>query len=100
MVGTLDYMAPEQTTPSPAIDIRADIYALGATLYFLLTGEPPIPCSGSLSTKVMALQFRSPRPLTYYRSDVDQDLQAIIDRMLAKARENRYATPIECAWAL
>ncbi len=100
VVGTLDYMAPEQTTASSVVDIRADIYALGATLYFLLTGEPPIPCSGSLSTKVMALQFRSPRALSYYRPEVDQDLQEIVDRMLAKARENRYATPVECAWAL
>ena len=62
ILGTADYLAPEQAVDSSAVDCRADLYALGGTLYFLLAGHPPFP-DGAAITKLMAKQFREPPPL-------------------------------------
>ena len=94
VLGTIDYMAPEQMELGTELDIRADIYALGATFYFLLTGEPPLP-TGNMTTKVFALQLREPRSIKEFRSDMDTGLERIVSRMLAKAPKNRYENPDE-----
>ena len=57
VLGTADYLAPEQALDSHAVDIRADIYSLGATFYFLLTGSPPFP-EGSVAQKLIWHQNR------------------------------------------
>jgi serine/threonine protein kinase len=99
VLGTADYLAPEQARDSHDVDIRADVYSLGATFYFLLTGQPPFP-GGTLNQKLLWHQTRAPRPVTALRPEVPQGLAAIVARMLAKDVRERYQTPAEVAWAL
>jgi hypothetical protein len=99
VMGTPDYMAPEQATDPHAADIRADIYSLGCTLYYLLAGAVPYP-EGTVVDKLLAHVERSPKPLTELRGDVPLELTRIIGRMLAKDPAQRYQTPAEVAQAL
>ncbi|QJW98974.1 serine/threonine protein kinase [Frigoriglobus tundricola] len=94
VLGTADYLAPEQAMDSHTVDIRADIYSLGATFYYLLTGSPPFP-EGSVAQKLIWHQNRPPRPLKSLRPELPDDLIAIVDRMMAKEPAQRFATPSE-----
>ncbi|HZZ77562.1 MAG TPA: serine/threonine-protein kinase, partial [Gemmataceae bacterium] len=96
-LGTADYLSPEQAIDSHAVDIRTDIYSLGVTFYFLLTGKPPYD-GVPLAQKLLAHQMRQPPPIT--RTDVPAPLLAIINKMMAKRVEDRYATPGDVAEAL
>src|SRR5262249_9639176 len=89
------YLAPEQAV-SNMVDIRADIYALGGTLYFLLTGQTPYP-DGTIAAKLVAHQTREPRPVESFRSDVPAGLLRFLRKMLAKDPEDRYQEPIAVA---
>lgn len=95
-VGTPDYMAPEQARDSRSVDARADIYSLGATFYFLLTGQTLFPV-GSALEKVLAHIERKPRPATDLRPDIPPEVANILNRMLEKNPANRYQTPGEVA---
>jgi hypothetical protein len=97
--GTPDYSAPEQARDPDNADIRADVYALGGTFHFLLTGQPPF-LGGSALQKMLAHQDRPPRPVSEFRADVPDPLLALLERMLAKDRAERPATPVEVARAL
>ena len=99
MVGTPDYMAPEQAESAGRADIRADIYSLGCTLYHLLTGEPPFP-GGAPLQKLFLHQSRQPRLLSELRRDVPAELAEVMRRMLAKDPAQRYQTPGEVAGEL
>jgi len=99
ILGTVDYLAPEQALDSSNVDIRADIYSLGATLYFLLAGHPVFP-EGRAGQKLMWQQWRDPAPIDTVRPDVPDALAAIVHRALAKKREERFQTPQEMADAL
>jgi serine/threonine-protein kinase len=99
IVGTADYLAPEQAETPAAASIRADIYSLGCTLYHLLTGQPPFP-GGSLLQKLVKHQQAQPRPISELRSDVPASLAAIAAKMMAKRPEERYRTPSAVAAAL
>jgi serine/threonine protein kinase len=98
VLGTADYLAPEQAV-SNMVDIRADIYALGGTLYFMLTGQTPFP-DGTIAAKLVAHQTREPRPVESFRNDVPPGILAVLRRMLAKDPADRYQEPIEVAEAL
>ena len=98
VLGTADYLAPEQAV-SNVVDIRADIYALGGTFYFMLTGQSPFP-DGTIAAKLLSHQREEPRPVTEFRGDVPADLLAILDRMMRKDPEERYQTPEELHEAL
>jgi eukaryotic-like serine/threonine-protein kinase len=98
VLGTADYLAPEQAV-SNVVDVRADIYALGGTLYFMLTGQTPFP-DGTVAAKLVAHQTREPKPVDEYRSDVPPGLLAVLRTMMAKDANDRYQTPIEVAEAL
>jgi eukaryotic-like serine/threonine-protein kinase len=98
-MGTLDYLAPEQALDFHAADIRADIYSLGCTFWFLLMGQPPFP-GRSLAETLMSHQTREPAAIEKARSDVPPGLAAVLRRMLAKRPEDRYRTPAEVADAL
>ena len=102
MMGTLDYMAPEQGTGAHEVDSRADIYSLGATLYKLLCGEAPF--SGSkYNTPVkmmMALATGQAPSIATKRDGLPPDLVGIVDRMLARNPGDRFATSQEIADAL
>ncbi|WP_439629856.1 serine/threonine-protein kinase [Gemmata sp.] len=98
-LGTVDYQAPEQALDFHAADTRADIYSLGCTLFYLLTGEPPFGV-GPLAAKLMKHQQAEPPDLAAVRPDVPPGLAALVRRTLAKAPADRFATPGEVAAAL
>ncbi len=98
-LGTADYIAPEQVMDSHDVDIRADIYSLGATFYFMLTGWPPFD-GLPIADKLMAHQMKQPRPITDYRGDVPASVLAIVGKMMAKSADQRYANPGDLADAL
>lgn len=99
VLGTADYLAPEQALNSHDADSRADIYSLGATFYFCLAGKPPF-ADGTVAQKLIWHQTRQPAPLSTIRDDIPDGLLAVIEKMMAKERENRYQTPREVADAL
>jgi hypothetical protein len=99
LMGTPDYMAPEQAADPHGADIRADIYSLGCTLYFLLAGQAPFPGSTGLD-KIMAHIERMPEPVSRFRPDVPTGLAGVLNRMLAKDPAQRFQTPAEVARAL
>jgi WD40 repeat protein/serine/threonine protein kinase len=96
VMGTPDYIAPEQALASHGVDIRADLYSLGGTLYFLLTGQVPFP-GGSLAEKLMKHQFEEPPAVERLRPDVPPGVSAVVRRLLAKRPEERCQTPAELA---
>lgn len=102
VMGTLDYMAPEQASDTHSVDIRADLYSLGCTLYHLLAGSPPFSGSqyATILKKMMAHANSPVPPLSDIRSDVPPDLLSVLDRLLAKESSERFATPAEVAAAL
>jgi len=99
VLGTADYVAPEQTLNSHEVDIRADIYALGATFYYMLAGHPPFP-DGSVADKLLWHQTRPPTPIRQLRPDVPEGMAMILDKMMAKDLRNRYQLPEEVESAL
>jgi len=99
MMGTPDFMAPEQAIDFHQVDIRADIYSLGCTFFFLLTGRPPFP-GGSAFQKLMRHQQAPPPDVTTLRADLPAGLNAVLQRMLAKTPQDRYQTPAAVATAL
>jgi len=94
VMGTVDYMAPEQALDCTEVDIRADIYSLGATFYFALSGRSPFE-GGSTTQKILWHQVRDPESLERIRADLPTDLIALISRMMAKDPANRFQTPEE-----
>ncbi len=99
VLGTPDYLAPEQSKDSHNVDIRADIYSLGCTFYYLLTGAPPFP-EGTVAQKLLWHQTRPPTPVRSYRPEVPEGLAAVLHRMLAKNPAQRFQTPAEVIEAL
>jgi uncharacterized protein (TIGR03067 family) len=99
VVGTPDYIAPEQAGDATRADIRADIYSLGCTLYHLLAGHPPFP-EGTSVQKVRAHAGCLPRPLSEIRPDVPVGLGRAVARMMAKDPAARYQTPAEVVEAV
>jgi uncharacterized protein (TIGR03067 family) len=99
LMGTLDYMAPEQALDFHNVDIRADIYSLGCTLYYLLTGQPPFP-GGTLAHKVLRQQQAQPQPIEQLRPDLPAALPQLLNHMMAKQPEARYQSPAELGSAL
>jgi len=91
VLGTADYLAPEQALDSHTVDARADIYSLGCTLYFLLTGRPPFT-EGTLAQRLMAHQTKTPPAIESLRPETPTSLVAIVGRMMAKQADERYAT--------
>src|SRR5262249_52906780 len=80
-------------------DIRADIYSLGCTLYYLLAGQVPFP-GGTSMEKLFAHVDQTPKPLRELRHDVPETLARIMERMMAREPGQRYQTPAEVAAAL
>jgi eukaryotic-like serine/threonine-protein kinase len=99
LIGTADYIAPEQAVDPCLVDIRADIYSLGCTLYFLLAGQPPFP-GVSLMQKLLQHQDAERPQVREARPDVPEDLAIVVQRMMAKRAEDRYPIPLLAAAAL
>jgi eukaryotic-like serine/threonine-protein kinase len=99
VIGTVDFMAPEQAFETSAVDIRSDIYGLGCTLYFLLTGRVPFP-DRSAPEKMYAHKTRAPAPMSEIAPRVPPELLAVLEKMMAKEPGERYQTPAEVVAAL
>ncbi len=99
VLGTADYLAPEQALDSHGADSRADIYGLGCSFYFLLTGHAPFP-DGSLPQRLMMHQNEEPPSILDDRPDAPEDLLVICRRMMAKLPDDRFQTADEVAHAL
>jgi serine/threonine protein kinase len=99
MMGTPDYVAPEQSLDATKADIRADVYSLGCTLYCLLAGRPPFTGSGMFEL-VAAHHDTVATPLDEVRPEVPAGLAAVVAKMMAKGPAERYQTPGEVAQAL
>jgi serine/threonine protein kinase len=99
VLGTADYLSPEQARDSSGVDTRADIYSLGATFYFLLTGKAPF-ADGTLHQKLLFHQTRAPRPVHEVRPEVPTELSEIVARMLAKEPADRFQSPADLLRAL
>ncbi len=99
VLGTADYLAPEQALDSHGVDGRADIYSLGCSMYFLLTGHPPFP-DGTLPQRLMMHQKQPPPGVLKDRPDAPQDLIDICLKMMAKKPDQRYQSMGEASQAL
>lgn len=99
VLGTADYLAPEQAVDSHQVDARADIYSLGCTMYFALTGHPPFT-DGTLVQRLLAHQTKTPPSVSYERPDIEPSLLEILDKMMAKKTADRYQTAADVSEAL
>jgi len=99
VLGTADYLAPEQAIDSHSVDIRADVYSLGGTFYFCLTGRTPFS-EGTVAQKLIWHQTRQPKAIKTFRQDVPEGLLVVLEKMMAKNVADRYQTPVEVAEAL
>lgn len=91
VMGTADYLAPEQAINSHDVDGRVDIYSLGCTLYYLLAGHPPFN-EGSLAQRIAAHQTTDPKPIREIRPDCPEPLAEICHAMMAKDPNDRIQT--------
>lgn len=90
MLGAADYMAPEQATNASGVDARCDVYSLGCTMYWLLTGQPVYNIKNSLAEKIMAHR-KAPIPvLSRVKPGIPPELDKVFQKMLAKRPEDRY----------
>jgi serine/threonine protein kinase len=99
VLGTADYLAPEQAINSHNVDPRADLYSLGCSLYFLLTGHPPFP-EGTLAQRLMKHQYEEPASILNDRPDAPEELLAICTRLMSKTVGGRYQSADEVNQAL
>ncbi len=99
LIGTSEYLAPEQARSARTADIRCDIYSLGCVLYQALTGQTPFP-DQSVLNQVMRHATEPPKPLADLLTPVPDGLQHVMNWMLAKDPAQRYATPLKGAQAL
>ena len=98
VVGTMDYLAPEQALGRP-IDARADLYSLGCTLYYLLTGKPPFAANSMHGVLLKHQSAPAPNP-SDFRSEIPEDLSQICQRLMSKNPEDRYSSGEELAGVL
>jgi len=89
VMGTADYLSPEQAVNSHNVDLRADIYSLGCTLYFLLTGHPPFP-KGTLAQRIAMHQTKEPDDIRESRENCPAALVDICNQMMKKNADERY----------
>jgi hypothetical protein len=99
MLGTIDYIAPEQAQDARNADIRADIYSLGCTLYFALTGKPPFEGADMIEKLGPRVTGEAPWVRTV-RPDVPPALEEVLRKLMARLPADRYQTPAEAAEAL
>jgi len=93
-LGTFDYISPEQAHDPRKADVRSDIYSLGCTLYFLLTGQAPFP-EGTALQKLLMHGTKMPEDPRMFRSDISDSMIAILRKMMAKKPSDRYREPAD-----
>src|SRR5262249_46435879 len=100
LLGSVEFMAPEQSFDPSAVGPEADIYGLGSTLFWLLSGEAPYPFMRNIGTALRALQREPPRRLRDLRPDAPPELDELIARMLSRDPGQRPAPPLAVSTAL
>ncbi len=100
VLGTIDFMAPEQARDASTVDIRADIYSLGGTLYWCLTGQVPFPATGSELEQLVKRLSAQPPSARILLPDIPAELDRVLQKMMALSPDDRYATPQEVMQAL
>lgn len=93
LLGTVDFMAPEQVKDASAVDIRADIYALGGVLYWCLTGNTPFASTGNMLQDLNSRIRQAAPSLCSKRPDVPAELEAVLQRLMALQPDERFPTP-------
>ncbi len=93
-LGTFDYISPEQARDPRTADVRSDIYSLGCTLYFMLTGQPPFP-GGTVLQKLLSHSGEAAPDPRQHRDDLPPELIPVMNKMLAKKPSERYQQPID-----
>jgi len=99
VMGTPDFIAPEQATCPEKTDTRADIYSLGCTLYFLLSGKPPFPVK-SVAQKLVCHQTAEPTPIEKLVANLPAAFPPVLRKMMAKAPPERFRAPAAVGAAL
>lgn len=99
VLGSVDYLSPEQALQSPNLDCRADIYSLGCTLYFLLTGHPPFP-QGTLAQRILKHQTQDPPDPRLEQPKIPAELATLCKKMMAKTPEERCQSAAEVSGVL
>jgi serine/threonine protein kinase len=100
IVGTADYIAPEQARNSHRADIRSDIYSLGCTLYYIVAGKVPFPGGGTIVERLLRHLREDPVPLRSVAPEVPENFAEVVHRMIRRNPDERYQTPTEVAAAL
>lgn len=90
ILGTPEYMAPEQAQDASTVDGRTDVYGLGGTLYWCLTGRPPFPPKETLVASLLQRVNEKPPSVRQLRPEVPAGLEAVIQKMLATRADDRY----------
>ncbi|MFO0904155.1 MAG: protein kinase [Pirellulales bacterium] len=98
-LGTFDYISPEQARDPRSADVRSDLYSLGCTLYYMLTGRPPFP-DGTVLQKLLSHSGDSPPDVRAYRPELSEEVSLVVQRLLAKQPSQRFQTPSELIGAL
>jgi serine/threonine-protein kinase len=98
-LGTFDYISPEQGHDPRDADVRSDLYSLGCTMYFVLTGQAPFP-EGTPLQKLLKHAREMPIDPAKLRPDVPNELTSVLGKLLAKQPEDRYQRPSELLFAL
>ncbi len=98
VIGTADYIAPEQLENPHGADIRADLYSLGCTFYFLLTGHVPFP-GGTLISKLDKQRWQTPEPVETRRRELPAAVVTVVQKLMSKRPADRYQSPGELARA-
>ena len=93
-LGTFDYISPEQARDPRNADVRSDIYSLGCTFFFMLTGRPPFP-EGTVLQKLLQHQGDQPPDVHEFRPELPHDVTGVLGKMLAKDPRQRYRNPDE-----
>jgi serine/threonine protein kinase len=93
-LGTFDYISPEQARDPRNTDVRSDLYSLGCTMFYMLTGQPPFP-NGTVLQKLLSHSSDEPPDVHELRPDIGDEVADIIDKLLAKSPEERFQSPSE-----
>jgi serine/threonine protein kinase len=99
-LGTLQYIAPEQAQDASTVDGRADVFGLGATLFWCLTGRPPFPTQGTIARDLLSRLRQPPPSVRTYQPHLPPELDDVVRRMMAVNPDDRYPTPIAVMAAL